>query len=208
MISFNFSKLSGLMLGAILGSSFASAEIVNPLFDASNGEFSGPLYSASISGSSVGGSSSAEGWFLYNNSNSVTSTELLTSTDPMGQGTMVHLTTGGLYNGLYQPFSQISNIGTSFALDVNVSSGIVYFAAYKNSGTATVGIVNSDPSKNGTWQTLELTFSEPTDELVIYSGSANGVDALVDNLRVVPEPGSLVALGIGLVGLARRRSRK
>ena len=184
----------------------ANANVANPKFDIPDSSFTGPTYAASISGGG-GGNSSADQWYLYNNANTTTSTELLTSTDPIGQGTMIHLTTGAADCGLYQVFPTLNGTFTSFKVDVKVNRGGLMFATYTNGGTVRTSEVHSNASLLGSWQTLTLTFSGNTDELVLYSNSNNGLDAYIDNLQVVPEPATLSLVGIGLVGLFGRRKR-
>jgi hypothetical protein len=185
------------------------AQFVNPGFDTPNTSFAPPNYTTSISGSGNSGPSSASGWSLYNNSASTTTTSLLASTAPTGSGTMISLTTGGFYNGLYQIFSLDAGGALNLALDINVSSGQLYFASYKDSGQTLQSSTLSNPQLNGQWQTIYLPVTNPFNEIVIYSGPEGGANFSVDNLRFVPEPPSVVLLAAGGAWmLLKRRQAK
>lgn len=208
-----------LSLCCFLAMSAASvqASLVNGGFDTANGSLSGPSYVTSISGLASVGFSSASGWSLYNNANTTTTTELLATTDPSGSGSMIHLTSGGPYCGLFQVFSPVGP--TSASVDVYVVSGTVFFGLYSNSGITLLGSVQS--TTTGQWETLTLptTIGNP-DEIVLYTSDANGGEFYFDRASlpalspvVVPEPttvfaGVLLLLPFAFSTIRHFRSRK
>ena len=190
---------------SICAAAFSGAQIANGSFDIPNPLLSGPNYATSNPGIGNGGTSSAESWFMWNNSATVTDTELLSSTDPFGGGTMLHVTTSGADNGV---FSLLGSATTdSASVRVFVLSGSVVLSSYSSSGHVLHGTISS--SSSGVWETLFLSpAANPFDELTIYSGP-NGGDFYLENasLGVVPEPATVLILWSG-VGAVIRRLRK
>jgi hypothetical protein len=168
--------------------------LTNPGFDTPTPGLTPPNYTASISGPSGGlpGVSSADGWYLYNNSSETTTSELLTSTDPMGGGYMISVSTPGHSNGLEQHFSTVSEATAS--IDIYVLSGNAWLALYSNDGNTLLASVTSTTTNQ--WQTLALNVASGNpDTFAVYSSPGGGASFYADNAQVmsasVPEPSSV-----------------
>jgi hypothetical protein len=194
----------------------AGTLLTNGGFDIAGPGLSPPNYPASISGAAAAGPSSAASWNLYNNFNATTSTELLPTTDPLGSGSMIHLTSatntgdpaGSFFNGLQQSFAQVS--GASAAADVYVLSGPVILALYTGNGSTLLDFTAT--STVNQWETLSVTAPLGTnpDLVVIYSYSATGTgEFYAENAAVtaLPEPATwmMVLLGLPLAGYWSRK---
>jgi hypothetical protein len=222
------SKRSGSLVGSLIPvvvclvtSSAFGGLLTNPGFDTPTPGLTPPTYTTSITGASgpgsAGGVASADGWFLYNNTDVTTTSELLLSTDPNGGGHMISISTGGPYNGLYQRFPTVS--ATTASVDVYVLSGIVEFMLWDNGGNTRFASVLSTTHNQWETLTLDVTSGNPG-ELVLYSPftSPAGASFYADNARVpigasVPEPStlwlSLVGAGAALIAVrCRRRARR
>ena len=92
-------KLAASMVPIVFSLTTSSAFgglLTNPGFDTPTPGLTPPNYTASISGlTTMHEVASAEGWYLFNNSSVTTTSELLTSTDPMGGGYMISVSTPG-----------------------------------------------------------------------------------------------------------------
>lgn len=179
-----------------------------------NGGFDSPYGSStSISGVGSSGPSAAAGWYLYNNSSPLTTSELLASTNPRaGSGNMIHVTTGGTANGLYQLFAQ--QPATSASVDVFVLSGTVRFYLFTNGGLTALSSIAS--TTTGVWETLTLNLTSGNPyEIVLYSDNPSGANFYADHASVpaempvnsVPDGGLTVAL-LGIAGLFLFRDRR
>lgn len=158
----------------------ADAALVDPGFDVGRSTFTPPNYTTSVSGSGHGGEASADGWSLWNNANTTTACELLHSTDPVGSGKMVHLTTGGLNCGLYQVFPEVAS--TTASVDVYVLRGKVTLYLYRN-GAVMLSSTNSTTTNR--WETLSLPVTAGVpNEFVLYSGATAGAEFYADRAAV------------------------
>ena len=198
--------LTAIAFGLTASSAFATQLLTNPGFDTPTPGLTPPTYFTSITGLSggVGAVASAEGWGLYNNTAGTTTSELLPTIDPAGSGYMIHVTTPGAADGLYQFFTNASSHPTA-SVDLYVLSGVVNLEYWNNGGNTFLGSVSSTTTNQ--WQTLSLALTGviPT-EIVIYDGNS-GSAFYADNASVisVPEPATL---SLGLVGAAALRLRR
>jgi hypothetical protein len=179
--------------------------ITNPGFDTPTPNLAPPNFATSITGNNSSGASSAFDWTLENQSAPTTSTELLPSTDPSGGGFMIHMTSTGSHNDLFQTFDQ--TLQTTASVDIFVLSGTVGFAL----ADTTFEIIRASTTSTevGQWETLTLGPIGPVNDILLFTGPG-GADFFADNVQLpaiasVPEPSSLTLgiLGfIGVVGVA------
>jgi hypothetical protein len=182
-------------------------------------------YLTSITGAGASGPASAADWTLYNNGDATTSTELLTTTDPNGSGSMIHLTsvsntsdlTQSFFNGLEGAFA--TQAGATASVDVHVLSGPVVLALYGDNGANLLSYIYSGATTDQ-WLTLTVTApinSDPNyqpDLFILYSGSQSGTgefyaeNAIVTSLSI-PEPssGALALIGLTATALWVRKAR-
>jgi len=199
-------------------SAWAADLLQNGGFDTPTPGLSPPNYPTSISGADVSGLSSAEYWTLFNSFDATTSTELLPSTDPLGGGSMIHLTSltnssdpdGSFFNGLQQSFATQS--GATASVDVFVLSGPVILALYAGDGSTLISDTFS--STTDQWQTLTVTAPTGSDPnlFILYSYSTTGAgEFYADSASVaaVPEPstGLLALIGAAVATLWVRTAR-
>jgi hypothetical protein len=195
--------------------------LLNGGFDTPTPGLSPPNYPTSISGAGVEGVSSAADWFLFNNQNATTSTELLPSTAPNGGGSMIHLTSvtnttdpnGSFFNGLLQSFPTVS--GATASVDVFVLNGPVILGLYTGFGSTLLDYTFSTTTNQ--WQTLTTTAPPGSNPnlIIVYSYSTTGTgefyadNAIVTATTAAPEPSTwlLVLSGLPVVGLYARKVR-
>jgi len=186
----------------ILGLAWAGRAgiIVNDGFDAPLGDLTPPNYPTSLTGDDVASPSSADGWNLYNNRYTTTSSELLPTTDPYGSGYMIHITTGAQDCGVYRAFPQQSQASAS--VDVFVVSGVATLFLFH--GPVDL-LARVDSTTTGRWETLTLpSVGGGPNQFVLYSGPAGGAEFYADRASVpaatpIPEPGALWASGLMLI---------
>lgn len=207
-MQFKFLAVAAAVSLSMLSASAASAAnfVTNAGFEAPSG---GATSASFIAG---GGVSAAPDWQLYNNTFAVTSSRVLASTAPNGEDQMLHITTGGGDNGVYQYFAGAAQYAT---VNVRVLSGTVALYLYLN-GNQQTGSAFSGASTG--WQTLSLnTGAANSNEIVIYSVSGPA-EFYVDNAYAsnvappptgVPEPSAwaLMIVGFGGAGALLRRRR-
>jgi hypothetical protein len=204
--------LAAIAVSYVPSSACAGNLLQNGGFDIPTPGLSPPNYPTSITGASTFGASSALEWTLFNSRDATTSTELLPSTDPLGSGSMIHLTSvtntadpnGSFFNGLQQGFTTQS--GATASVDVDVLSGPVILALYAGDGSTLIGDAFSTTLNQ--WQTLSVPAPIGSDPnlIVIYSYSTTGTgEFYADNAVVtssVPEPASGVLALIGMSATA------
>jgi hypothetical protein len=161
---------------------------------------------ASVSGS---GPSAALGWnqFTVVPGSQITS-DLETSTDPLGSGEMIHiLTDNGFWgpasqgNGFHQGFSTLPSATASFDIDVvsgKVTGGLVL---------ATGPFAQFTPYQaGGGWQHVVENVNAPVIDIefeVLTPTNAGGAEFYLDNLQVTPTPEpSMLPLLAGLLVFA------
>jgi hypothetical protein len=160
----------------------------------------------SLTGKFVLGNSAAQDWFVWNNSDATTTTELLSSTLPGGGTNMIHFTTDGGRNGLIQYF-----LPSSTGPDHVIGSAWIYvLSGQVQIGTGDDGSTLGDAfsTTTGEWELLHAPNGvAPANEFIIYS--YNGpVEFYADNASVsVPEPTTMLLLGLGLMGIAGIRRK-
>lgn len=122
------------------------------------------------------------------------------------------LTTSTLVSGgeMAMDYVSIGGINYLATLDANSSIVRVYNAANLAGGplaslTTTTGTLTANGNAVGSIKFGNVTGSSVT----IYAMSTNqGVQAMVFDTNPIPEPGTMIALGLGVAALAARRRRK
>jgi hypothetical protein len=198
---------------AVLAAGVAQAGdmLINPGFDTASG-----LGPTAFSGLSDGGLSSAAAWRVWNNTQALTTTDQVASTDPFGGGAATHVVTGGAENGLFQFVA--ANSVNFVSVDVFLLSGTFelglgqsgYYAA-----TAKTSLHDQWVHLTASYPPLPLAGSpfpnQIGNEIFLYATNGAGAEFYVDNAfagtRAVPEPASwaLMILGFGASGVRLRR---
>ncbi|MFN0151725.1 MAG: hypothetical protein ACKVU1_13575 [bacterium] len=180
--------LAAIALAAVLaapGSLRAGAGdnlLTNPGF-----EIVGPQgASTTFTGYGGGGWSSAQDWWVFNNSPGTTSTELLPSTCPGGGQYMLHVTTDGGSNGVGQiflPFDTGPDQATAMARIFVISGTVVI-------GTGNGGNTGADAHTRytGHWEFLRAGNGvSPANEFIVYAWGGPA-EFYVDKCRVAELP--------------------
>lgn len=154
------------------------------------------------------GWSAADSWFMWHNTNGVSTTQLvdtsnlLPSVAPSGATTGILVTSTAANNGLVQTFAGTPNV--SFDAWVYVLQGQVTIGV--GNGGSTMGSANS--TGTGSWLHLSTTnTTSPANEAIIYSTGPAIFYVTSATVNPVPEPASIAAIGIGVVALIRRKRR-
>jgi hypothetical protein len=189
----------------------------NPGFDTPTPGLSPPNYPTSTSATGTAEPSSAEFWSIFNNFPATTSTELLPTTDPLGSGSMIHVTSVGanggppFFNGLLQSFAQQSGAVTA-SVDLFVLSGPVIVALFSADGGTFIGGTLS--STTNQWETISFTAAAGTnpDLIAIYSENLTGTGEFYADhasVQAIPEPASglLALIGISASAFWVRKTR-
>jgi hypothetical protein len=199
---------TAVLTGLACGPAAAGANLlVNPGFDTPAPGVTPPAQT-SFSMAGDGGLSAADSWRMWNNTVAQATdnltTNLLPSTDPAGGGYMLHVTTAGAENGVYQfiPFEHPpQNTVTTVSVDVYVISGTFELGLGRD-GTYVATAKTSTPDQ---WirLTASTSPSTPGDEIFLYSTNGLGAEFNVDNAFAggVPEPSTWTMLLAGFAGL-------
>ncbi|NEO45265.1 MAG: PEP-CTERM sorting domain-containing protein [Moorea sp. SIO4A3] len=199
---------------ALIGLETNSAQATNLLFNSSfeNGLPIGQETTLTTLG---GGLSAATDWNTWNNTGATTTTELLPSTLANGADTMLHVTTNGQNNGIFQVFLPF-NTGPN---EVISSAWVYALSGRVGIGTGNGGGTGLDTISTtiGEWEFLQASNGlSPANEFIVYSASAEGAEFYVDLASIeqppepssVPEPGTILGLMTVGVGILLRKSRK
>jgi hypothetical protein len=127
----------------------------------------------------VPGPSAGSHWEIWNNSQAITTTDILPSTRPGGGAQMMHVCTTGPLNGLVATFP--SNPHVISSVWVFVVRGQVVM------GTGNGGATGRDKMSmhTGEWEKLEApNGGSPANEFIVYSVSPAGACYYVDDASV------------------------
>lgn len=203
---------AGILNFAVIGLETNSAQAANLLFNSSF-ETGLPIGQetnlTTVAGN--GGTSAATNWSSWNNTPATTITELLPSTLANAGDTMLHVTTTGQLNGVFQNFL-LFNTGPN---EVISSAWVYVLSGQVGIGTGNGGNTSLDTfsSTTGQWEFLQASNGvSPANEFIVYSASSGGADFYVDLASVdrppdpkpVPEPSTifgLVAVSLGIFKL-------
>ncbi len=154
------------------------------------------------------GWSAADSWFMWHNTNGVSTTQLvdtsnlLPSVAPSGATTGILVTSTAANNGLVQTFTSTPNV--TFDAWVYVLQGQVTIGV--GNGGSTAGSANS--TGTGSWLHLSTVNStSPADEAIIYSTGPAVYYVTSATVNPVPEPASIAAISLGVAALIRRKRR-
>ncbi|MGP3927238.1 LamG domain-containing protein [Streptomyces sp. 8N616] len=160
------------------------AELGNLIRNATFGR-SRPSPPPPLTGAGVGGLAAAEEWFVWNNPDATTMTELLPTTRPDGRGHMLHVVTTGGLCGLVQTWTAAGAGPAVAEAWVYVVAGAVGLGCGNGGGTS----IDAVSTVTGRWEHLVAEAgSTPVDELIPYFGPADGADFYVDFVVVRPLP--------------------
>jgi PEP-CTERM motif len=99
--------------------------------------------------------------------------------------------------------------GNIFPTDSSMTNLVFVYTGPFLAGTGTViGTVSALSTFGGISATPTVTYaSSITDNAGVPGGTDNKISAVVGPVPIIPEPGSMLLFGTGLVGLARRIRR-
>jgi len=162
--------------------------------------------STSLSGINHGTNSAAANWGQWNNDATLTTTALVNTPSPTGDNTVLQITTNGGDSGVYQLFAPGNQTGEVASVWVYVLSGQVGIGFVNTNGTYALSPTTDSV---GQWVLLNASGAGNSGEFVIYS-FGGAASFYIDNasIQAVPEPGSLLTFGSGLLGLAGLVRRK
>ncbi len=218
--------LAAIAVCCVPSSAWAGNVLLNGGFDTPTPGLSPPNYPTSITGDFASGPSSAADWTLFNGYPATTSTQLLPTTDPLGSGFMIDVTSVpttsssfAFFNGLQQAFPTQSGGTVTVSVDIYAVQGPVFVGLFANSGGTLLTPYGSD-STIGQWETVTFTVpagTTPSTEpnllaIYTYNGNAGATgEFYADNASVnsVPEPSSglLALVGMSATALWVRKAR-
>jgi hypothetical protein len=137
-----------------------------------------------FTGITSAGSSAAADWILYNNSEGIIETELLTGSEPSGALSLIRVSTTGKSNGLVQVFLPFDT-----GPQATISSAWVYVVR----GQVGIGVGNGGgtgldalSTSTGRWELLKArNGGSPANEFIIYAASDDGAIFYVYSAEVV-----------------------
>ena len=157
--------MAAIAVCCVPSSAWAGNLLLNGGFDTPTAGLSPPDYPTSSTGTGFGGPSSAADWNLYNGYPATTSTQLLSTTDPLGSGFMIDVksvpTTSSsfaFFNGLQQAFAAQSGGMVTVSVDIYAVQGPVFVGLFGNDGGSLLTPYASD-STIGQWETVTFTVS-------------------------------------------------
>ena len=130
-----------------------------------------------------GGMAAAEEWYLWNNLDVTTISELIPTTRPGGSGSMLHLITGGGSCGLVQAWAN-TDTGPDVAL---VQAWVCVVRGSVMLGCGNGGNTGEDvrSTQHGEWELLEAPNGvSPANEVIVYASDPEGAEYFVDHVAV------------------------
>ena len=134
------------------------------------------------------GPSAGSNWTTYNNSEGITTTDILPSTRPGGGKQMIHVCTTGTNNGLVQAFLPL-NSGpehTRSSVWVFVLRGKVGIGTGNGGNTG----IDAQSTATGRWEELKAANGgKPVNEFIVYSLLPDGACYYIDDATVLQAHG-------------------
>ena len=132
-----------------------------------------------------GGPAAADDWYLWNNSDVTSVSELVPTTRPGGSGNMLRVTTTGGSCGLYQAWAPVDTgpATATVAVWIFLVHGTLMTGA--GNGGNTGGDIAIDT--RGQWQRVEVPSGRsPVNEMIVYAKDPAGAEYFVDEVSVRP----------------------